>query len=187
MSERFRARLQDPILVRLYDYWSGKRTGGRLPGRRDIDPVELRDLLRYVVLADIVDGGARIRYRLVGTNMVERWGADFTGKHVDEIMQGSYRLYLEELFRETVAHASAIFSTGRFRWDIGRACETRRVFLPLASDGETVDKVLVGQTFTNDVAPPDSRKVSESQPEEEEVFRVRDLDDGLSAGGRPSA
>ncbi|WP_164516383.1 PAS domain-containing protein [Minwuia thermotolerans] len=181
MSAQFRSRVQDPVLERLYDYWSGKRSAVRLPGRRDIDPVEMRDLLRYVVLADLIDG-ERIRFRLVGTNMVDRWGSDFTGRHLDEIMFGDYRTYLEELFLETARDALPIFSTGRFRWDVGRAAETRRLFLPLASDGRTVDKILVGQTFTDEIAPPDSLKISEARPEEGEIFRARDDGDAIAAG-----
>ena len=33
--------LHSPTLIRLYDYWRGKWHGDLMPGRADIDPVEL--------------------------------------------------------------------------------------------------------------------------------------------------
>src|SRR5512134_751440 len=93
----------DPILGALYRYWNRRRGRRRMPDRRDIDPLELGPkLLPHVGLMDIVDGGARVRYRLLGTAIVERWGSDPTGKFMDEVMSGSYRDYIHGLYRELV-------------------------------------------------------------------------------------
>lgn len=175
-SSGFRSRIEDPVLLDLYDYWLRHQHDGKLPARRDIDPIELGGLLPYVVLAEYVDGGSRIRYRLVGTNMVQYWGRDFTGKYVDEIMTGSYREFLEELFREVAERRCAVLSTGRFRWDVGRAISTRRLFMPLANNGTDVNMVFIGQIFHDEVAPPEAIKIAETAPEHVETLRFLDSD-----------
>lgn len=172
MADTFRDHLGGTELEALYDYWDSKREHGALPARADIDPIELRGLLRHVVLAEVVDGGERIRYRLVGTGMVERWGADFTGKHVDEIMQGSYRDFLMRLFQDSIDNQCAVFSRSQFRWDVGRSLDTSRLFLPLSEDGETVDMILIGQIFGDDVGSAQPVVLTEQGRSHEETVRV---------------
>jgi len=136
----------DRVLLSLFAYWERCRNERVMPHRRDIDPVDIeRFVLPHLVLAEYVDGGARIRYRLVGTGMVARFGIDFTGRHTDEIMTGSYLAFINGLFREVREHQSPIYSESCFRWDAGGFRRTRRIFLPLGDDD--VRMVLIGQTF----------------------------------------
>jgi hypothetical protein len=127
-----------------------------------------------VVLADVVDDGRRIHYRLVGTNMVAEWGQDFTGRHLDEIMQGSYREFLECLFADVVAERCAVLSESAFRWDVGGTTHTSRLFMPLATDGRTVDAVLIGQVFDHGRGAVAARKIIEAQPNHVEIFRLHE-------------
>jgi len=113
----------DPILGALYRYWSRCRGRRRVPDRRDIDPLQLgAKLLPHVGLMDIVDGGARVRYRLLGTAIVERFGADPTGKLMDEVMSGSYSAFIHGLYGDVVRARAPVFSESVFRWDVGASC-----------------------------------------------------------------
>ncbi|MDH3229943.1 MAG: PAS domain-containing protein [Alphaproteobacteria bacterium] len=171
----FRGRIDDPRLQQLYRYWRALFRGKRLPARDVIDPTAIGPaVLPFVVLADVVEGGQRVRYRLVGTRMVAEWGADFTGRFLDEIMTGSYREFLEGLFADVIAKRCAVLSESAFRWDIGGSIRTCRLFMPLAADGRTVDAVLIGQVFDHarDASPP--RKVVETRPGHVEIFRLHE-------------
>lgn len=176
MSVSFRERLNDPVLTQLYDYWCSRRSEEKLPARADISPIDIpRPALPYVILADVDASSRRARYRLVGTKMVDEWGADFTGKYVDEIMKGSYLQFLRGLFSDVIDHRCAVLSESRFRWDVGRVTGTRRLFMPLAADGTTVDMVLIGQTFDHSNLPEDDpRKLLERSPDHEEVVRIHE-------------
>ncbi len=55
-----------------------------MPRRRDIDPTEIPRLLPNLQITELIDGGARIRYRLTGTAIVNAYGADLTGKYFQE-------------------------------------------------------------------------------------------------------
>ena len=152
----------DPILGTLYRYWNRRRDLRRMPDRRDIDPLELGPaLLPHVGLMDIVDGGARVRYRLLGTAIVERWGSDPTGKFMDEVMSGSYRDYIHGLYRELVRARAPVFSESLFRWDAEGYLRTRRLYLPLTHRGpkaadaaEEVAIALIGQVFLGPAMQP---------------------------------
>jgi hypothetical protein len=174
-EEAFRTRIEDPRLQRLYDYWRGMFPGEHLPARAEVDPTAIdASVLPFVVLADIIGGGRRIHYRLVGTNMVAEWGQDFTGRHIDEIMQGSYREFLEGLFADVVARRCAVLSESAFRWDVGGTTRTRRLFMPLAANGRTVDTVLIGQIFDHARGALPPRKILEALPDHVEVFRLHE-------------
>ncbi|WP_207168778.1 PAS domain-containing protein [Rhodovibrio sodomensis] len=61
-----------PALRTLHQYWQGKRQGDALPGRDDIDPIELRTYLGRIAIAEL--RGGDLIYRLVGSELVEEWG-----------------------------------------------------------------------------------------------------------------
>ena len=67
----------------LYRYWLAKRGGRPMPPRSDINPTEIPALLPYLGIIEKADG--ELRYRLMGTSMVEQLGFDATGAGV-----GSY-------------------------------------------------------------------------------------------------
>jgi hypothetical protein len=145
----------DPILGALYAYWNGRRGQRRMPDRRDIDPLALGPkLLPHVGLMDIVDGGARVRYRLLGTAIVERWGSDPTGKFMDEVMSGSYSAYVHGLYRELARARAPVFSESVFRWDAAGFLRTRRLYLPLTHGGKDVAIALIGQIFLGPAFQP---------------------------------
>jgi hypothetical protein len=151
--------IADKTLRELWTYWSAQRRPDRLPGRDDIDPAAIPALLPFLVLADIVEDGRRIRFRLVGGEIAQRWGNNFTGKYLDEIMTGDYFRFIDGLFRDAIRTGAPVYSEGAFRWDRGKTIGTKRLLLPLARDGKTVDMVLVGQVFTWNNAEIESQKI----------------------------
>ncbi len=139
----------DAILLAGLEYWRAARRESLAPDISAIDPLLLpRRVLPCVVLADFV--GERIRYRLVGTNMVDQWGEDFTGRFLDEIMAGEYGTYIHDLFRQCATMMAPVFSESTFRWDVGRVVWTRRLMLPFLGAAES--RLMVVQTFGGDGA-----------------------------------
>ncbi len=145
----------DPILGALYRYWNERRGQRRMPDRRDIDPLALGPaLLPHVGLMDIIDGGKRVRYRLLGTKIAERWGSDPTGRYMDEVMSGSYSEYIHGLYRDLVRARAPVFSESLFRWDAKGYLRTRRLYLPLTHGGDEVAIALIGQVFLGPAMQP---------------------------------
>ena len=67
----------------LYSYWRSRQVNGRAPKRSELDiPMEVPKLLPNVMLIDCVDD--RLRYRLVGSAMWERYRMELTGTWIEE-------------------------------------------------------------------------------------------------------
>lgn len=96
----------DPILTALFDHWNGRRCGRVMPDGRDIDPTEMPPaLLPHVVLCDLIGAAERVRFRLIGTAIVERVGNDHTGLFIDEVMTGQHLDYVLALLRRAAQPA----------------------------------------------------------------------------------
>jgi hypothetical protein len=68
---------------RLYDYWRSRQVDGRAPKRSELDiPMEIPKLLADVMLIDCI--GDRLRYRLVGSAMWERYQMELTDTWIEE-------------------------------------------------------------------------------------------------------
>jgi hypothetical protein len=143
----------DDRLRLLYRYWRSKRRGGTLPSRRDIDPVEIRgNVWPHILMLDVVWEGCepRFRYRRVGDVFWRALGSEPTGSFVDEVLPetAGYRAYILGILGELVRRRRSIYTENIFALD-GQSVPmvTKRVNLPLSSDGEIVDKVLTGHVF----------------------------------------
>jgi hypothetical protein len=73
----------------MYDFWSSKFAGARLPMKSDIDPLEIGSLnpgiLRQLCLFDVERDPYRFRYRLVGGAIPDAGGLAKPGLYVDQV------------------------------------------------------------------------------------------------------
>ena len=134
----------DPRFRWLFDYWLEKVRDGYLPGRGDIDPIDFPHLLGRINLIDVLRDQDRLRYRyrLWGTKIAEMIGRDHTGRLLEDVVLPRDYRRIGTVFGEVV-------ETGRPHfWQIpvpfiGRDFGSyRRLLLPLAGDGLSVDLLL---------------------------------------------
>jgi hypothetical protein len=134
-------------LADLLVYWRGLVTG-RLPGRADIDPLDIgASLLPHVFLADVLEGGGRFRWRLIGTHIVTHALTDDTGKDFEVSIAPAMRATIIEHYRKVVISRRPLCHRGSFTGRDGRGYRYDRLLLPLAADGMTVDMILGGAVF----------------------------------------
>lgn len=127
--------LGEPLLKAVYDFYASRRGGRTMPTRADIDPVDMpRFVLPQLVLMEVFDGGARFRWRLVGTAVVSRFGRDATGRFHDEVLGGEYLVFVASLIRHVCRCQVPVYSHAVFRWDAGRTMTTSRLYLPLGDE-----------------------------------------------------
>ncbi|NBC96303.1 MAG: PAS domain-containing protein [Deinococcus-Thermus bacterium] len=137
-------RIAQPILRRGFDYWQSKQRGDLLPGRSAIDPTEIPSLLPHVELSEVIDRGADFRFRLVGTHLVDTDAVNPTGHLFSDFFEmPAYAAYMFRLYRHVVATGRPVWSGSRIPLPLrGLDIKTERLYLPLATDGRTVDMVL---------------------------------------------
>lgn len=131
------APVASPLIHQLHDYWNGKRAGRAMPRRSDIDPSEIKRLLPYVLLGEFAGDPVRLRYRLVGTEVVTVYGIDFTGQWLDEIdfgdqVDGGWPLQYRRVFDSR----SPLFGSARLHSTSGMEMEYEFGLFPLSQSGE---------------------------------------------------
>lgn len=142
--DRFATTLEVPAHRQLFDYWRSKLQAGRLPARKDIDPIEIPGLLPWLTLVEVdwSQGSPRFRIRLVGTGVVERLGRDSTGKWFEDV-------YDADIYNAQMEYYTQVATTGvpsltqpippiREREFI----KCRRLVVPLSADGKRVDLII---------------------------------------------
>jgi hypothetical protein len=137
----------DPLLAELLAYWERKRADRPMPQRADLDPAEIPSLLPHLRLTEVMEGGKRFRYRLVGTAIVEAYGREHTGRHLDEVLSGERLAFVEGLYRTVCERQRPIFARTYYvgPWAVPNLA--RRVMVPLSDDGEMVNVIVTVLAF----------------------------------------
>lgn len=131
-----------PRAARLYRYWRTIRpAGSALPGRRHFDPVDIADLLPGIWLLDVQREPFRLRYRLVGTGIVEAIGHEVTGLWLDQAHPGAVQdPGFVKRYRSAVEKGEPSWRKGNPRlWTHRDFDVIENLLLPFAKDARTVD------------------------------------------------
>lgn len=151
----------DRILLNLAAYWSARRIEDALPLRSTIDPLDMpRRLLPFLSLAEPTGDEHVMRFRLVGTELVQRFNRDATGKTTAEIYSGAYRHHMEQLYATVIAKAQPLYAESTQRWAEEGMSRVRRLLLPVAGDSDPrrVAFVLGAVTWSFSGAPANQPK-----------------------------
>ncbi|MGD1878350.1 MAG: PAS domain-containing protein [Kiloniellaceae bacterium] len=142
-------QIESTLIRQLYVYWRSKCREGAIPRRADIDPAEIPRLMPNLLIADIEYHPFRIKYRLVGTKVVETTGFEFTGKYLDEIILSDYEGPFLECYQ--TACATKLPMMGRIKWHIDSETtgEYDICILPLSDDGKIVNKAISIECYEN--------------------------------------
>lgn len=137
-----------PVHAGILELWRSKRVGGKLPDWRDFDFMEFREWWGWLTVLDVVslspvDG----MYRLWGTNVVQVTGTDMTGKRLadyeGEIPDASSYIDADlELFEHVGVNKVLGYQYGPVNVELISYNWLYILRMPLAADGENVDKIL---------------------------------------------
>lgn len=146
------AALSDPRQRDLHAYWKACGAEGRLPGRADIDPVDIpnpTDILPWLCLVEVhrdTDGtrqeGPRFRHRLIGTGITNKLGRDATGLWFEDIYEGKRMLETQADYQDIIELRGPALQRRRVPVTGREFLIFERLALPLAADGENVDMIL---------------------------------------------
>ena len=139
--------LHAPKLRAVLNLWESKRGSRIAPARNDFDPAELKSVLPCVTLVDVLYDPLDFRYRLVGSSMVESYGRDVTGLSVNDLQVPEFRGLILRDLTELVQTRTPQFTALYFRNPAGYLRAYQLLRLPLSSDGERVDMLLLVAEF----------------------------------------
>ncbi len=138
------AELEQAQLQFLLTYWQGLRDGaGRVPVG-SIDALNMRPALGYVMLLDVLDGGADFRYRLYGSVIAQHSNFDMTGRRLSELKpEQGVGAFFQVVYRAVLARPEPIYTEHAPPPTI-RVKLWYRLILPLFDDNGVVCRLLVG-------------------------------------------
>lgn len=138
----------DPVLGPALAYWERKRGGRIMPSRRDIDATEIPpSLLPLLQITERAKGSRRIRFRLVGTAIVEAYGADLTGKYMDEVYSEARMRYVEANYNAVCQSQRPVVVINRYHSSRPVELVSHRLVMPLSDDGVAVNHFLTAVRF----------------------------------------
>ena len=142
--------IEEPLLHAVREYWRGKCRGRAIPARADLDALEMRPFMGSMFLIDVIDGGRDFRFRLIGTQLVERFGRDSTGKSFSDAYAGANQVtatWLRGVYERVVAEAVPIWSCAPLDQMDREFVVSAAIHLPLSADGRTVNMVFGASAF----------------------------------------
>ena len=133
-----------PLHREIFDYWSSRVVDGRIPSRDDIDPVEFRNVIPWVLLLDVLrDASApRFRFRLFGTGLVKRAGRDLTGWFLEDAFPDQQQAYFFEAIDLVMSTTNPVGYLGHSMIEGREFIQIVGLLLPLAADGRNVDMIM---------------------------------------------
>ncbi len=138
-------RLTNPVHLMALGYWMRcRRTAGRTPGRKHIDPIDIPGLLPWVNLIDVHrrPSGLAFRHRLIGTGIVDIHDRDSTGLWFHELYEPAALARLCRGLEDAVRTGEPSLIDGDLS-EVGKPhWKSMSLIMPLASDGRSVDMLL---------------------------------------------
>lgn len=131
-------------LAKLHALWDGKRNGRTMPARADFDLLELRPWMGRLHLVALE--GADGRYAVFATASAERIGREMTGKLLSQYQPAAMAEQALLEHRDVVRQRRPLFREWQELYG-DKLLHWWRLALPLANDGETVDRYFVGLHF----------------------------------------
>lgn len=138
-----------PKIAELHALWRERRGDRALPARRDFDPARFRRLLPNIMLADIEADPFRVRYRLVGTEVVRVSRIDFTGRYLDELEFSNPDTVWNDAYRMLVATGAPVYAVVPIALVERRRSEYEVAIFPLLSgDQARVDGAIALEDYS---------------------------------------
>jgi len=141
------AQIESPLIRELFVYWRSRCRGGTIPRRADIDPTELRSILPNLLLVEFELEPFRVKFRLVGTRIVEVTGFEFTGRYLDEIAQPEVGDAFLDCYEAACRSRQAVSRRITWRFDEGGSADYDFCVLPLDDDGAAATKALAAECY----------------------------------------
>lgn len=138
------------MIARMRDYWLARCDDGRFPQRRAIDPLDLREVLPYLSIIEYGATAARIKFRLVGTELARFYGREVTGKWLDEIPDWGAEdiVDTQAVYRRVHELASPVYGLSLCLWEENPDHVFEFGCFPLSDDGRSITHCLGIDDYT---------------------------------------
>jgi hypothetical protein len=156
MSDVFRTFDPDSGLPRLRSnrcsfllkHWNAIRGTRRFPLREEIEPADLIPVLPHIMLVGLEYAPFRVRYRLVGTEIVRYAKFDFTDRYADALNFQDDEAADWTIYYRAVADAR-LPGVGQTDWTVSGSIKRWMEFVicPLSIAGDIIDRCITIEDY----------------------------------------
>ena len=143
--------IAEPNLRRIADYWLSRCNGRRMPGRIDIDPIDISWALSRIFLVDYDRETEKYSYRVAGGE-VEEIFSQFTKRlsmrdvSLDEMLPPESAPIVHERWRPLAENGDIVYMSGLVYASVERVPLGARILLPLSDREDGEPSGLIGYT-----------------------------------------
>lgn len=128
--------LTSPVVRAVFAFWQARKGPSGMMRKEDIDPFALRPWLPYLTISEFHENPFRLRYRLVGTEVVRFVQRDFTGIWLHESGWEADTIALNlALYGRVHETRAPLFGLSTVDWDNRSSYRFEWGVLPLTADG----------------------------------------------------
>ncbi len=130
---------QPPQIRAAYHYWLSICNGNGYPSRQDLNPVDMKRLLPYVMLIDAPEKPTDIRIRLIGSAIIDFLGYDPTGRLMKEHLESNDSPELLKGYLDVMNTGYCHYLEDSLFSGSSESIRYHRLICPLSSDGLRID------------------------------------------------
>ena len=125
------------------EYLSSRRPSG-LASRKDVDPTDFPEYMPFVNLVDVLyEDTVRFKFRLVGGEQNRRAGRFIAGRYIEDAVLPDYVDRIRANMTACVENRLPVYDRFPMPHPDRSFVDSERVYYPLATDGRTVDTLLI--------------------------------------------
>lgn len=160
--------ISHPTLAAVHAYWLAQRGARNMPSRDDINPVQMREHLGWIMMIDVLPDFADFRYRLIGTKVTRYFLTNSTGQTVSQAFApygaGAVK-GIQAVYRKVARAGVPVRAYGEADWLQERGQygsghpHFDSLYLPLSDDDATCNMLMAVFTFDYDTVVAASESV----------------------------
>lgn len=136
-------QITQPRLKSLYGLWDGQRQGVSMPDWHNFDILEMGAWIGYLSLLEVIPQPLDLIYRVFSTNVSVNLRRDLTGRRLSE-SEGDVPRDVRDCYFEVISSCQPRLQLIDDVSNDGQSVVFERLVLPLSSDGQNVNMILVG-------------------------------------------
>ncbi|MES1990384.1 MAG: PAS domain-containing protein [Pseudomonadota bacterium] len=145
-----------PAQKAVHAYWNQKRGARTMPARADINPVDLREHLGWIMMVEVLDDMADFRYRLIGTKVTRYFVNNSTGQTVSDVFRpfgAGVVKGVQAVYRKVARDRIVVRAHGEADWLTDWKASPRgfphfdSLMLPLSDDDKVCNMMMIVFTF----------------------------------------
>lgn len=176
-------QVHNPALKPLCEFWDEVRGDRLLPNASDVDPSQIAYILKDIAILDVITE-MNIQYRLAGTGIAERMGADPTGNNLIEMTAPETRATVSKILNLIVSHPVGCIATYENIYNTGKRAVIESLYLPLQRGEGQADRIVSVHSQEKTVSYEDEQAHSTVAAK---ILELKWLDLGAGTPGAPLA